>query len=125
MMFSRPINTLELYNLIALGEGNRLEYKSTFQKEATETLAAFANTHGGAALIGVSDHGRIKGIELGNESVQNWVNQCNISTTAHIIPDVDMLEIDDKLVVAISVEEYPIKPVASKKIRHGFKTLFL
>ena len=40
---------------IQQGESERVEFKSSFQKEVIETLTAFANSQGGAVLIGVND----------------------------------------------------------------------
>jgi ATP-dependent DNA helicase RecG len=45
------MNTAQLLELIVQDECARVEFKSSFQKEAIETLAAFANAHGGAVLM--------------------------------------------------------------------------
>ena len=68
---SRPIN-----DLINMGEGMSLEFKSTFQWdvvqskqntnlrfEVLKTLAAFLNSEGGTLLIGVEDSGHVFGLE--------------------------------------------------------------
>jgi DNA-binding NarL/FixJ family response regulator len=67
----RPIT-----NLIALGESNQLEFKSTLQwdvredkenkglqKSCLKTIAAFLNSEGGVLLIGVRDDGSLFGLE--------------------------------------------------------------
>jgi DNA-binding NarL/FixJ family response regulator len=64
-------------DLIALGESDRLEFKSTFQwcirnnvekkelqKSCLKTIAAFLNSDGGTLLIGVKDDGNIFGLAL-------------------------------------------------------------
>ena len=62
--------------LIEMGEGGTLEFKSTLQWDVVEdrqnkalresvlkTLAAFMNSHGGNLLIGVEDSGHIFGLD--------------------------------------------------------------
>jgi len=103
-----------LLGLIAQGEGMNVEFKSSFQKESLESLVAFANAKGGQILVGVNGSGEIIGVELGKETLQNWINQCKLNTTPSVIPDIEPFEIDGKWVVIIGVDEYPIKPVAYK-----------
>lgn len=59
--------TKMLLDAVSQGEGVRLEYKSSFQKEVIEALAAFANTQDGAILVGVSDTGKMAGVTVFNE----------------------------------------------------------
>ena len=91
-----------------------MEFKTAFDKDAIETLAAFANTKGGKVFIGVSDRGEIKGTEIGKESVQNWINQAKQYTSHSIMPDVETVTIKSKNIVIFSVQESPIKPVACR-----------
>jgi ATP-dependent DNA helicase RecG len=80
------LSAAALLDAIRQGEGERLEFKSSFQKEVIETLTAFANTHGGAEQI----------------------------TSPRVIPDISLIQIENKTVAVISIGEYPIKPVACK-----------
>ena len=99
---------------IASGEGARLEFKSSFQKEVVETLVAFANTRGGLVLIGVSDKKQMVGLTLQPETVQGWVNQCKQNTSPSVIPDIDLIEVHGKTLAVVSIGEYPVKPVSCK-----------
>lgn len=83
-------DSLDLYSIVASGEGTRVEFKSSFrfprkprydlmtpeqrdkrlketipevEKEVLLTIAAFLNSDGGTLLIGVGDDGTIVGIE--------------------------------------------------------------
>lgn len=55
----------ELKQLIAEGEGQRLDFKFRIddQKKIARTLVAFANSGGGSLLIGVKDNGKIAGTD--------------------------------------------------------------
>ena len=103
-----------LLDAIRQGEGAAIEFKSSFQKEVIETLTAFANTQGGAVLVGVSDTGQIVGVTVQAETVQGWINQCKQITSARVIPDIELVQIEGKTVAIVSIGEYPIKPVACK-----------
>jgi ATP-dependent DNA helicase RecG len=46
------MNEEELLDLIGQEEGETLEFKSSFDAEAYETVAAFSNARGGRLLIG-------------------------------------------------------------------------
>ena len=103
-----------LLDAVAQGEGVCLEFKSSFQKEVIESLTAFANSQGGSILVGISDSGKVVGITVESETAQSWINQCKQSTSPSVIPDIDLVEIDGKMVAVVSVGEYPVKPVACK-----------
>ena len=91
-----------------------VEFKTSFQKEVIASLVAFANTKGGMVLVGVSDSGQVTGVEIQAETLQGWVNQCKQNTSPSVIPDIEVVVLDGKTVAVISVDEYPIKPVACK-----------
>jgi predicted HTH transcriptional regulator len=100
--------------LLKSGESQTVEFKSTFDRDVIETLVAFANTQGGTVLVGVADDGSVKGITIGKESLNEWLGQIKLSTSPSIIPDIDKIKINEKIVVAIRVGEYPVKPINTK-----------
>ncbi|MFT4060942.1 MAG: ATP-binding protein [Edaphocola sp.] len=106
--------TKPLPNSINQGESETLEFKTSFGDEVIVSLVAFANTKGGTVCIGVSDEGKIKGVDVGKETVQNWINEIKGKTASAIIPDVEIIEEEDKTIVLFKIQEYPIKPVAVK-----------
>ena len=63
-------------------------------------------------LIGVSNNGKVTGVQLSEESVQHWLNEIKGKTQPSLIPDAEVLDLEGKTVVSLSVKEYPIKPVA-------------
>jgi ATP-dependent DNA helicase RecG len=103
-----------LHKLIASGESISLEFKEKFDERTIESAAAFANTKGGIILIGISDRGEIKGIQIGKETIQNWANQISQITEPRLIPEIELYEEEQKKVSAILIKEFPIKPVSVK-----------
>jgi len=104
----------EFLKIISSGESDRIEFKSSFDKDAIETVCAFANAKGGKIFIGVTDSGEIKGIDSNSEMAQSWINQIKTSTMPSVIPEVDFYELTGKVISVISVIEQPIKPVSFK-----------
>ena len=70
----------EALALLRKGESETVEFKESFDRQVIETLTAFANSRGGRVLLGVLDSGEVKGVEVGKESAQNWINQVKQST---------------------------------------------
>jgi len=91
-----------------------MEFKASFGEVVIETLVAFSNARGGKVYIGVSDKGKVQGITIGKESAQNWINEVKGKTSPQIIPSTEILEIEKKTVLVLSVPEYPIKPVSTR-----------
>jgi len=98
--------------IIPKTESNTIEFKTSFSVAVIETLVAFANTNGGTVYVGVNDTGKIIGVTLSNESVQQWINSIKSKTEPSLMPDVKILEVEEKLVVAIHIIEYPVKPLS-------------
>lgn len=105
---------MNLPDLIKTGESTTVEFKKKFDERCIETLVAFANTRGGVIFIGVSDKNNIKGINIGKETINQWVNQISLSTDPRLIPEIEKIQIDGKTVIAVQIKEYPIKPVSTK-----------
>ena len=104
----------ELLLLLSDDESINIEYKTNYHKEIIETIVSFANAKGGKIIIGVNPEKKIVGAQISEESTQRWINEIKSSTSPSVIPDIDILEIEDKKVVVITVREYPVKPVSYK-----------
>lgn len=101
-------------HIISQGESETIEFKKNFNRQTIETLVAFANTKGGKVLLGVSDNGKIIGINTSPESIQNWINEIKNKTSPQIVPDAEHIEAENKNIVIFSVQEYPVKPLATQ-----------
>ena len=102
----------ELKEIIASGEGENVEFKRSFGRECVEAICAFANTCGGRLFVGVVDDGKICGVSLSEETVQQWCNEIKTKTSPAVIPDVEVVETESGSVVLLKVDEYPVKPVS-------------
>jgi len=102
-----------IQELIQSGEGLRIEFKLNFSDAVIETLVAFANTEGGSVILGVDDSGKYKGINIGKESIQKWLNDIKLKTQPSIIPFVEEYKTTKGMVnIVFSVNEFPIKPIS-------------
>lgn len=105
----------EIKDIINIGESSTIEFKSSFNDEAIETLVAFANTKGGRVLIGIDKNGKLNpNVRLGKETLQNWANEIKQKTQPSIIPDIETIDYQNKTLVVISVSEFPVKPISFK-----------
>jgi ATP-dependent DNA helicase RecG len=96
-------------------ESQYIEFKSGFNDEVIETLTAFANTKGGRVLAGVNNTGNpVKGFTVGNESIQQWLNEIKNKTQPAIIPDAEVKDYKGHSIVEFFVPEFPVKPVACR-----------
>jgi ATP-dependent DNA helicase RecG len=94
------------------GESEHLAFSLFFGHESIETLTAFANLHGGVLLLGISELREIKGVPDAKDHIKQWLNEIQTKTTPRLFPHIEMIEIEEKTVVCISVAGYPAKPVA-------------
>jgi ATP-dependent DNA helicase RecG len=114
---------VEFLALVREGEGETLEFKESFaeEKEILETICAFSNSRGGRILIGVDDRGKIKGVTLGKNTLQNFLNKVKSSIEPMLIPQLEQVKVGGKTVVIVQVAEginkpYFFKGVAFKRV---------
>ncbi|MGC8893168.1 MAG: helix-turn-helix domain-containing protein [Candidatus Saccharicenans sp.] len=86
----------ELVEKVKAGESSTVEFKASFDKEVLETCVALANTKGGIILIGISDKGEIKGVQVGKETLKNWANQISQSSEPRIIPEIEIANVSER-----------------------------
>jgi ATP-dependent DNA helicase RecG len=111
----------ELEELIEEGESQNIEFKDSLRlkREIGETVSAFSNTREGTILIGISDFGGIKGVEVGKRTLEELANYLKINTDPQIYPEINLCQISDKDVIAVKIKENDEKPVFFKA--HAFK----
>ena len=109
----RHLNAIH-QNMIPNAENSQTEFKTSFNDEVITSLVAFSNAKGGSVYIGLNDKAEAKGVDIGKETIQHWVNEIKNKTSPQIIPDSEVIDVEGKTVVIFSVPEYPIKPVSFK-----------
>lgn len=107
------MQSIDIEKLIEGGESETVEFKESFDKETIETAVAFANTYGGTVLIGVSDLGRVKRLNLGRRTLISWVNQISQGTDPHISPEVETIEVHGRRIGLVRVKRSPLGPVST------------
>ena len=106
------METIDLKQCIAHGENPTTEFKESFDQEAIETAAAFANTDGGTILIGVSDRREIRGITIGQETLRDVSNRISQATEPRVVLEIESVDIEEKSVLLVHIAETSIKPVS-------------
>ena len=101
-------------NIIKQGENSKIEFKTSFQKEVCEAIVAFANAKGGVVLIGIDDSANIIGVDVGAETIQNYINTIKQNTQPNLMVDIEQTQIKNKTVLMIDIKEQPIKPISYK-----------
>ena len=82
---------LDIKTTLKTGESQTVEFKSSFGREAIETLVAFANAKGGNLYIGISNTSEVISVSISSESLQQWINQIKPVTSPSIIADAERL----------------------------------
>lgn len=113
----------ELEELIREGESQEVEFKESLKlkDEIGENVSSFSNTNDGVILVGVTDSGKRKGIEMGEDTLEDLANFIKQYTDPHVYPKLTPHKIDDKSILAINVKESSEKPVFFK--HHAYKRI--
>ncbi len=93
-------------------ESEVLELKKTTApiREIVETICAFSNHHGGELYIGVSDSGKVLGVEATDDTVKRLANEIKLATEPKLFPQIELVLIEGKHCLRLSIEESPLKP---------------
>ncbi len=121
------MNSDDIRQLIAQGEGNTIEFKESLPvpAELAKAMVAFANTDGGWLLVGVTDRGDVRGVTFGDREAQLVLNVARNNCVPHLQPTTETVELDDKTVAVIRVERGRQKPYQANEriyVRIGAST---
>ena len=102
----------QLDDLIALGEGARLEFKRSISAahRIARTLVAFANTTGGTLLIGVADDGTITGVASESREMHRIEEATDRLAEPALSVTYETMSPDGRKILIISVAESVEKP---------------
>jgi len=107
------MNKQELRKLIEKGESRNLEFKESLslKNEIGESVSGFANTCDGMILIGVSDEGEVKGVQIGKKTIEQLANFIKQNTDNSVYPDIGVERVDGKDIIVVKIKESDEKPV--------------
>ncbi|MDP2767909.1 MAG: putative DNA binding domain-containing protein [Candidatus Methanoperedens sp.] len=112
---------MDIKKLIDGGESQYLEFKesSGLMDEIGETISAFSNSNDGAVIVGVSNRGKILGVDIGNNTLEELANYIKRNTDPQIFPSINTLEVDGRNIIMVKIKENAEKPVFFKN--HAYK----
>ena len=98
---------MDLGKIVLRGESDTLEFKeSTGEwKEIIKIISAFANTKGGTVLIGINNSGKIYGVDIGKDTLEDLANKIKENTDPKIYPHIATKVMDGKSIIIIDVKE--------------------
>ncbi len=113
----------EIKDLIQKGESENVEFKTSLSdwKRIVETISAFANTNGGHLIVGVENRGRIRGVKIGKDSIENLTNRIIQNTDPKVYPAIKIVKVAGKNIIVISVKDVQNKPYLA--FGKGFKRI--
>jgi len=93
--------------IIAKKESENIEFKKSVGewKEIVETVSAFSNTSGGKILVGISNSGKIIGVKIGKDTIEDLTNKIVSNTDPKVYPKISVEEIEKKKIIVIEVKE--------------------
>ena len=108
------MDLFEVTQKIKNGEDFFTQFKETIKdsKKLAEELVAFSNAEGGHLLIGVKDNGFIQGLEYSEIDTLNQLisNTANDNIKPPIYPLTEIIEVEGKKVIVISIKKGLNKP---------------
>lgn len=98
---------MDLKKIVSQGESETIEFKKSLSesKEMIKTISAFANTKGGRIFVGVSNYGKVLGVEIGKDTVERLANHITQNTDPKVHPHITVEKIDEKQIIIIKVKE--------------------
>ena len=93
--------------ILEKGEDYKTEFKENVDKSLDKEIVAFANSSGGHIYIGITDEGKVKGINITNRlksQIQDIANNCDSKV------DISFQEIKKEKVLIVEVKDSRDKP---------------
>jgi ATP-dependent DNA helicase RecG len=106
------MTTPKIQQLITQGESQTVEFKPSLSqgKRLIEIIASFANSLGGHLLIGIRDDATLCGVKLGSKTLEQLSNTIFDNIEPQIYPRVEVVKIQGKDVIVITVDKSNEKP---------------
>ena len=80
-------------------ENEETEFKETLdEKKIPQTMAAFSNHKGGKIYVGIKDNGKVIGVKIGKNKIEQFTRKIHDEAQPTILFDTDFEKIDDKTI---------------------------
>jgi len=115
------MNLATVKNLIAQGEGSKVEFKRDIpsKSDLAKEMTSFANSDGGWIIFGVDDSGNIVGFKAPADFEEWLMNLAENGIQPPIVPLVQSFETDNKTIVVVEIRKGPHRPYKPFYIRRG------
>lgn len=102
-----------LNTIMKSGESERVEFKQSLgeRKQILEAITAFSNIKGGTVFIGIEPSGKVIGVSIGANTLENLANEIKQNTDPKVYPSIETVVLRGKNIISIQVQEHPSKPV--------------
>ncbi len=96
-----------------LKESEEVELKSSLANidKIIEAVAGFASNKGGEIFIGVSNSGKVPGVDIGKDTIEKLTNKITSHTEPKIYPSISIEKAEGKNIIVIKVKESHDNPV--------------
>ncbi|MFO7992029.1 MAG: helix-turn-helix domain-containing protein [Thermoplasmata archaeon] len=107
---------MNVEKLIRKGESSTVEFKESLKLRnmILEAVSSLSNSTGGVILVGITDSGKISGVDVGENTLERLANRIKQNTDPQVYPEIITKKIDEKEIVVIRVKESQEKPVFYK-----------
>lgn len=107
MILGSKMQTSQLLSQIESGEGQYVEFKTSFaeENEAIKSLCAFTHADGGSVFFGVTNEGKRVGVKIGKNTIENFANKLRSCTEPPINPIIKQFNIEDKIIVVVRISK--------------------
>ena len=104
---------MDINRLLKQKESEKLEFKETLRMkdEICAAVSSFSNASGGAILIGVTDAGALKGLDIGKKTTTDLAEYIKKNTDPNIFPEIKVHDVESMKIISVMVKESHNKPV--------------
>jgi ATP-dependent DNA helicase RecG len=95
----------DIQSLIKERETVELKSSLSLINEIVEAVSAFSNTEGGKIIVGVSNAGKVLGVEIGKGTIENLANTIAQNTEPKIQPKIRVETVGKKKIIIVEVRE--------------------
>jgi ATP-dependent DNA helicase RecG len=111
-------HTENIAELIAQGENNSIEFKSSQVRaeSVAKEMVAFSNMQGGVLLIGIEDTGEVTGLSSDQLNMEEWLaNIARENVLPAIEPSIEKIKYLGKSIIKVDVQKGRDKPYQTNK----------